>query len=47
MFIKLFKIILFHRLISPEADLKKFKPGLKYRWFHLKLYSMIIDLSRR
>ena len=25
----------------------KFKPGLKYGWFHLKLYSIFQDLSRR
>ena len=36
-----------------EAELKvfepqlKFKPRLKYGWFHLKLYSMFQDLSRR
>ena len=37
----------------PEAEFKeferrlKFKPRLKYGWFHLKLYSMFQDLSRR
>ena len=25
----------------------KFKPWLKYGWFHLKLYQMFQDLSRR
>ena len=25
----------------------KFKPRLKYGWFHLKLYSIFQDLSRR
>ena len=25
----------------------KFKPRLKYVWFHLKLYQMFQDLSRR
>ena len=25
----------------------KFKPRLKYGWFHLKLYQMFKDLSRR
>jgi len=25
----------------------KFKPRLKYGWFHLKLYQMFQDLSRR
>ena len=40
-------------LKSPEAEFKefeprlKFKPRLKYGWFHLKLYSMFQDLSRR
>ena len=24
----------------------KFKPQLKYGWFHLKLYQMLQDLSR-
>ena len=37
----------------PEAEFKKFerrprfKPQLKYGWFHLKLYLMFQDLSRR
>ena len=37
----------------PEAEFKeferrfKFKPRLKYGWFHLKLYQMFQDLSRR
>ena len=31
----------------PEAELKKFKPWLKYGWFHSKLYSIFQDLSRR
>ena len=30
-----------------EAELKEFKPRLKYGWFLLKLYSMFQDLSRR
>ena len=36
-----------------EAEFKefdprlKFKPQLKYGWFHLKLYSIFQDLSRR
>ena len=25
----------------------KFKPRIKYGWFHLKLYQMFQDLSRR
>ena len=38
---------------GPEAEFKEFerrlefKPRLKYGWFHLKLYSMFQDLSRR
>jgi len=30
-----------------EAEFKEFKPRLKYGWFHLKLYSIFQDLSRR
>ena len=39
--------------IFQEAEFKefyprlKFKPRLKYGWFHLKLYSIFQDLSRR
>jgi len=39
--------------IKPVAAFKeierrfKFKPRLKYGWFHLKLYQMCQDLSRR
>ena len=35
---------------ASEAEFKellKFKPRLKYGWFHLKLYSIFQDLSRR
>jgi len=38
--------------LQPEVEFKefyprlKFKPRLKYSWFHLKLYSMFQDLSR-
>ena len=38
---------------KPVAEFKeferrfKFKPRLKYGWFHLKLYQMFQDLSRR
>ena len=38
---------------TPEAEFKefdrrfKFKLRLKYGWFHLKLYQMFQDLSRR
>ena len=37
----------------PEAEFieferrLRFKPWLKYGWFHLKLYLMLQDLSRR
>ena len=37
----------------PEAEIKEFKPWLKFKlklkygWFHLKSYSMLQDLSRR
>ena len=42
----------FHRLKSPVAEFKEFerrfrKPRFKYGWFHLKLYQMFQDLSRR
>ena len=39
--------------IEPVAEFKEFerrfnfKPRLKYGWFHLKLYQMFQDLSRR
>ena len=39
--------------MQPEAEFKEFEPKLKietrliYGWFHLKLYSMFQDLSRR
>ena len=38
---------------KPVAEFKeferrfKFKPRFKYGWFHLKLYQMFQDLSRR
>jgi len=41
------------RAMRSEAKFKefepqlKFDPRLKYGWFHLKLYSMFQDLSRR
>ena len=37
----------------PEAEFKEFEPRLKFKtwlkygWFHLNVYSMIQDLSRR
>ena len=40
-------------ILKTEAELKgfeprlKFKPGLKYGWFHFKLYSIFQDLGRR
>jgi len=40
-------------LYKPVAEFKEFerrfifKPGLKYGWFHLKLYQMFQDLSHR
>ena len=34
-------------ITSTEAEFKEFEPRLKYSWFHLKLYSMFQDLSRR
>ena len=40
------------RIILSEAEFNefelrlKFKPGLKYGWFHLKLYLIFQDLSR-
>ena len=43
------QILIFYK---PEAEFKeferrlKFKPPLKYGWFHLKLYSIFQDLSR-
>ena len=47
---------IFHNIIqfvTSKAEFKefdprlKFKPRLKYGWFHLKLYSIFQDLSRR
>ena len=35
------------RYTSTEAKFKEFKPRLKYGWFHLKLYYIFQDLSRR
>ena len=38
---------------STEVEIKEFEPQLKFKtrlkygWFHLKLYSMFQDLSRR
>ena len=32
---------------KPEAEFKEFEPWFNYGWFHLKLYQMFKDLSRR
>ena len=34
-------------LSTAEAEFKEFESRLKYGWFHLKMYSMFQDLSRR
>jgi len=31
----------------PEAEFIEFDPRLKYGWFHLKMFSILQDLSRR
>ena len=42
-----------HKIDNSEAEFKEFEPWLKfqtqlkYGWFHLKLYSILQDLSRR
>jgi len=42
-----------HNTMTSVAEFKeferrfKFKPRFKYGWFHLKLYQMFQDLSRR
>jgi len=41
-----FKKLILH-ISSSEAEFKEFEPRLKYGWFHLKLYSILQDLSRR
>ena len=46
-------ILLSIRIFTSEAEFKefeqrlKFKPRLKYGWFHLKMYYIFQDLSRR
>ena len=35
------------KLRYPEAEFKGIEPRLNYGWFHLKLYSIFQDLSRR
>ena len=43
----------FHKNVMSEAKFKEFDPRLKFKsrlkngWFHLKLYSIFQDLSRR
>ena len=32
---------------NSETEFKQFEPRLKYGWFHLKLYLIFQDLSRR
>ena len=45
-------LLLENLLFSSEAEFKefeprlKFKPGLKYGWFHLKLHKIFQDLRR-
>ena len=54
--LKMLKIYEMHRVCCPVgtvAEFKEFerrfkiKPRFKYGWFHLKLYQMFQDLSRR
>ena len=33
--------------LYPEAEFKEFEPRFKHGWFHLKLYLVLRDLSRR
>ena len=33
--------------MNPEAEFKEFERRPKKGWFHLKLYQMLQDLSRR
>ena len=35
------------KLSTAEAEFKEFESWLKYGWFHLKMYLMFQDLSRR
>ena len=39
--------IIIFRSVQPVAEFKEFEPRFKYGWFHLKLYQMFQDLSRR
>ena len=41
---------IYNKFVAEFKEFKrrfKFKPRLKYGWFHLKLYQMFQDLSRR
>ena len=50
---KTWQMFKFFKICTPVAEFKeferrfKFKPRLKYGWFHLKLYQMFPDLSQR
>ena len=44
---KMYLFQLFPVQIEPEAEFKEFEPRFKYAWFHLKLYQMFQDSSRR
>ena len=39
--------VLFFKCIFLEAEFKEFETRLKYGWFHLKLFLIFQDLSRR
>ena len=42
------ELVTFLRILNPsEMEFKEFEPRFKYDWFHLKLYQMFQDLSRR
>ena len=45
-----FQILIFLQPVTEFKEFErrfKFKPRFKYGWFHLKLYQMFKDLSRR
>ncbi len=37
----------YKNIMTSEAEFKEFEQRFKYGWFHLKLYQMFQDLSRR
>ena len=37
----------YQKFTPSEAEFKEFEPRFKYAWFHIKLYQMFQDLSRR